>query len=181
MTARNLHVNVRASDLVAIIAIPATVAVAWIGHRDRVADRDHTMRLARESRVDEHRGSAYRDMLLMTLKIQDIVRQTMPMFERDPAPQRIDAPSADEQRAVAASVGLYGTPRVLELLNDTRAAANDFFLAAEYLGDVRLIAQRRPEGGDELRNAREGVDNKRSAFVLSVQQLEAAARDNIGR
>jgi hypothetical protein len=168
-----------ASDLVAIIAIGATVALAWINHRDRVSDRDQARLLAREARIQDRRAIAYRAMLVMVRRIGDVVTQTLPMWERVPPPPRIEPPTDDEQRDVAADVGLYGTAIVLARLEETLSSARDFFRAAEYLNDVRLAATP-PDGANDLRGAREEVTAKRDAFSVRLTALEAAAREDIG-
>ena len=169
-----------ASDLVAIVAIGATVAVAWISHRDRVSDREQIRLLARDARIMDRRAAAYRAMLVMVRRIDDIVRQTLPMWERVPPPPRIEPPTDDEQRDVAADVGLYGTAMVLERLEHVLTAATDFFRAADYVNDVRLTATRSPEGADEIRGARAELTAKRDAFAATLTALEAAAREDIG-
>lgn len=169
-----------ASDLVAIIAIGATVAVAWISHRDRVSDRDQTRALARDARIQDLRTAAYRAMLVMVRRTGDVVRQTLPMWERVPPPPRIEPPTDDEQRDVAADVGLYGTAVVLERLDETLTAARDFFRAAEYVSDVRLTTTRSSDGADEIRGARQELTAKRDAFAATLTALEAAARADIG-
>ena len=173
-----VRVSFTASDVIAISAILATVAIAWIAHLDRLGDREHARRLAREAHGHERRSAAYQDMLAMVLRIRDGVRQTMPMWERVPPPPRIEPPTPDEQRQVAATVGLYGTPAIAKGLDDAILSANVFYIAADYLSDLR--ASRSPsQTADELPKARTDVDAKREAFYANVEALTVAARQDL--
>lgn len=182
--------NITASDVVAVIAIVATIAVAWIAHLDRRGDhehdrtlsregREHERTLAREARLQERRESAYRDMLVMVFRVQDGIDQTMPMFESVPPPPRIPEPTIDEQREMAAPVTVFGSAEVVARLKAVVSATRAFHVAARYVEDVRLVATPSAEGVNEIRKAREDLAAQRAAVHAAVEELERAAREEL--
>jgi hypothetical protein len=176
-------VNITASDVIAAIAILATIVttsvVAWIGHLDRKGDHEHERTLAREARLQERRAVAYRDMVAMVFRVQDVVDQTLPLFESVPPPPRIPEPTLDEQREMAATVTAFGSAEVVARLRAVVSATRAFHLAVRDLSDVRLVATPSVGGADELRKARENLRAQRADVHAAVDELERAAREEL--
>ena len=177
--------TVTASDVIAIVAIVATIVttsvVAWINHLDRGGDQEHERGLAREQRLQERRGATYRDMLSMVYLVGDVIAQTLPVFERVPAPPRIDGPSPETEREMTATVALYGSAAVVERLEAVSTASRDFFLAAQYLHDLHPDRSVPPPRhvSNELRKVRQDVEAKRTAFSAAKEELERASREEL--
>jgi hypothetical protein len=176
-------VNITASDVIAVIAILAgivtTSVVALIGHFDRKGDHDHERTLAREARLQVRRERAYRDMLVMALRIQNVVDQTGRLFERVPPPERIPDPTIDQQEAMTAAVTLFGSGEVVGLLGAVVGATRAFHLAVQNLSDVKRIARPGVEDVGELHKVREDLDARRAAFHAAVAELERVAREEL--
>ena len=186
--------NITASDVIAAIAIVATIVttsvVAWIGHLDRSGDHEHDRTLSREShehertlareaRLQERRAIAYQDMVAMVFRVQDVVDQTMPLFESVPPPPGIPAPTLEEEREMAATVTAFGSAEVVARLRAVVSATRAFHLAVRDLSDVRSIAAPSVESADELRKAREDLQAQRAAVHAAVDELERAAREEL--
>jgi hypothetical protein len=133
-------VDITASDVIAALAVSATMLVAWIGPLDRKGDHEHERTLAREARLQERRAVAYRDMVAMVFRVQGGVNQTMPLFESVPPPPRIPEPTLDEQREMAATVTAFGSAEVVARLKVVVSATRAFGIAARDVEDVRLVA-----------------------------------------
>jgi hypothetical protein len=176
-------VTITASDVIAAIAILATIvttsAVAWIGHLDRSGDHEHERTLAREARLQDRRERAYRDMLVMVLRIQNVVDQTGRLFESVPPPDRIPDPTIDQQEAMTAAVTLFGSDELVGLLGAVVNATRAFNVAIRDLSDVRSIARPSVEDAGQLQRARESLDARRAAFHAAVEELERAARGEL--
>jgi len=184
-------VTITASDVIAAIAVFATVAVAWIAHLDRNGDREnqrslsregheHERTLAREARLQERRAGAYRDMLVMAFRIQEVVAQTMPILESVPPPPRIPLPTNEEQREMAATVAAYGSPDVVALfravVTQTRAFFNAVWLVNALYPDRSMPP---PRNLVELHKAEEDIHHQRQVLGSAVDELERVARDEL--
>jgi hypothetical protein len=170
-----------ASDVIAALAIFATMLVAWIGHLDRTSDRDHEQKMARESRQQDRRATTYRDMMAMAFTIQAVVNETLPGFELRPAPPPTEMPSGDVQRQMGAAVAAFGSPEVVGLYGDLVLCVNKFSNAARL---VSMLSQ--PEGMRAAPDvaqlwvkAREDLEPARQAVTDAVNKLEQAARTEL--
>ena len=84
------------------------------------AARRHELGVARDARLQERKADTHRDMIEMAYRVQDIVNQTFPFFESVPPPPRVESPSMDDQRAMAARISAFGSPDIVDRFQEGR-------------------------------------------------------------
>jgi len=173
--------TVNMSDIIAVVAVVATLGIAWINHLDRNGDHEHERGVAREQRLQDRRGKTYRKMLTMVYLIADVIAQTLPEIELIPPPPRVDGPSLETERKMAARVASYGSAPVVARFETVATAEREFFLAVRHHHDLhpdRSISPP-PPLFNELREARQMVEERRAAFDRAKEDLERASREEL--
>lgn len=179
------------SDVIAVIAIFATIAVAAIGLFDRRADRrqtlelsrearDHERALARESRLQDRRAQTYEEMLLVAYRAQDVIDETMPVLRLSSAPPPPEPPSIEEQRVMLAKVAVYGSPEVLNRLRAFSSATREFGRAVWYMQTLHPDTSMPPVGSaDDLMQAHRDLEAARFNVRSALDELERTAREEL--
>jgi hypothetical protein len=167
-------VDVQPSDWIALAAIGATVAAAWIVHLDRVSDRAHVEKLTHEQREQDRRATTYRDLLVMILQVEQAIRTTLPIWSRagdEPYP----GPTQDAQRVMQASVAAYGSPKIGNMYEAASVVSREFLEAVALVRGAEL--SQASDGG----SARKLVEAKRRAFIEARKGLEKQVRTELAQ
>ncbi len=184
-----------ASDVIAVVAILAGIAttgiVSWIAHLDRRTDREHERKLAleaheheaalaRDSRLQDRRAKAYRDMLALAFRIQYAVIQTRPMLVVNPPPTPVAQPTPEEQREMGATVAAVGSGEVVDCYRAFIREVQAFGRTVWMLDVLQPDASMPPIGlAEELKKAHNELETARRTVSDAVERLEQTARDEL--
>jgi hypothetical protein len=159
-------VSVVTSGIVGVAGVTAAAAGGW-------RDRRHARQLAREERMQTHRGDAYVDLLELASLVADAMADLQRLLEYDPPLPRAPMPTRDAQARVFAKVDAYGSQEVLNALRTWRDTVDEI-VRADSLIKIAHSARQHRDASHELSQA--GI-NKTLELHQTLRPNEKAARE----